>query len=213
MKRPSQNHYGRRYVEASGFRPPQWHDICFLVPRVCGGWHSLLRPRLLEPYGGFPPRHPHPRHGDLGECFHHPLPLRAGPLRQSPGWSHSDDGEGEHCSPALGPGRSVQDAFLHGARPQRSPAAILLRHEGIGSHALFRKMRRATREPGWSWTELRAAKADRFPKIYRELSNVRLLAQLSGLLLSNSKGLVAGHRQAPPPPPLFGDNSGSGCVW
>ena len=32
--------------------------------------------------------------------------------------------------------------------PQGSPAAIILRHEGIGSQVLFRKMRRATGEPG-----------------------------------------------------------------
>ena len=37
-----------------------------------------------------------------------------------------------------------------------------------------------------------------FPKNNRDLSNVRLLAQLSSLLLNNSKGLVAEHTQSPP---------------
>ena len=94
--------------------------------------------------------------------------------------------------------------------PPAPLAAIVLPHERRGSQALFWKMRRTTGEPGWSWTELRAAKANMFPKNNRQLLNVKLLAQLSGLLLHKRKGLVAGHRQYPHP---CGDNSRSGCVW
>ena len=60
-------------------------------------------------------------------------------------------------------------------------------------------MRRAIQEPGWSWTELRAAEVEMFSNIDSETSIVRLLAQLSDLLLNKRKGLVATQRQPPPP--------------
>ena len=76
---------------------------------------------------------------------------------------------------------------------------VAMRHEALSSRGLFRKIRKISKEPGWSWTQLCAAEADLFPKVNRDLSNVKLLAQLCALLLNNRKSLVTDHKQAPPP--------------
>ena len=64
--------------------------------------------------------------------------------------------------------------------PIKSPSgggveAVALRHKAIGSQTLFRKMRHVSKEPGWSWTQLRS-RGGHVPYVNRGLPYIKLLA-------------------------------------